>query len=64
MRIFLIGAMLFVSCFSVTAQEPAANAEKRVALSEKAVAFDGSGAPALEATLRTTALNGSRITSY
>jgi hypothetical protein len=29
-----------------------------VALSERAVAFDGSGAPALEATLKTTALNG------
>jgi len=29
-----------------------------VALTETAVAIDGSGAPALEATLRTTALNG------
>ena len=32
--------------------------EKRVALTEAAVALDASGAPALEATLRTTALNG------
>lgn len=32
--------------------------EKRVALSERAVAFDGSGGAALEASLRTTALNG------
>ena len=31
--------------------------ERRVALNEVAVALDGSGAPALEATLRTTALN-------
>jgi hypothetical protein len=33
--------------------------EKRVPLSEAAVAFDASGAAALEATLRTTALTGS-----
>jgi hypothetical protein len=32
--------------------------EKRVSLTEIAVALDASGAPALEATLRTTALNG------
>ena len=32
--------------------------EQRVALTQPAVALDGSGAPALEATLRTTALNG------
>lgn len=32
--------------------------EKRVALTEAAVALDASGAPALEASLRTTALNG------
>ena len=32
--------------------------EKRAALPEPTVAFDASGAPALEATLRTTALNG------
>ena len=59
MRMILIGAVLLVSCFCVVAQEPAAAAvEKRVALTEKAVAFDGSGVPALEATLKTTALNG------
>jgi hypothetical protein len=39
-----------------TTTEPA---EKRVPLGEAAVAFDGTGAGALEATLRTTALNGS-----
>lgn len=32
--------------------------EQRVPLTQAAVAFDASGAPALEATLRTTALNG------
>jgi hypothetical protein len=54
----LVGAVLLVSCFGVTAQEPAGAAEKRVALSETAVALDSSGAPVLEATLKTTALNG------
>jgi hypothetical protein len=58
MRIILVGAVLLVSCLCVVAQEPTAVAEKRVALSEKAVALDGSGAPALEATLKTTTLNG------
>jgi hypothetical protein len=54
MKMILVGAVLLVSCFCVSAQE----AEKRVALSEKAIAFDGSGVPALEAALKTTALNG------
>jgi hypothetical protein len=54
----LVGAVLLVSCFGVTAQEPAGAAEKRVALSETAVALDSSGTPVLEATLKTTALNG------
>lgn len=57
MRTILIGAVLLGSCFCVAAQEPAL-AEKRVGLSEKAIALDGGGAPALEATLRTTGLNG------
>lgn len=59
MRMILAGAMLLASSFYVVAQEPAAAAtERRVALAETAVALDGSGASALEATLRTTALNG------
>ena len=59
MRMILVGALLLTSCFCVVAQEPTgAPVEKRVALSEKAIAFDGNGAPALEATLKTTALNG------
>jgi hypothetical protein len=59
MRIILAGALLFGSCFLVAAQEPAAGSgERRVSLSETAVAFDGGGASALEATLKTTALNG------
>ena len=57
MRVILIGAMFLMSCISLAAQEPAA--ERRVALSEKAVALDATGAAVLEATLKTTALNGS-----
>ncbi len=60
MRVILIGTLFLMSCISGVAQETTAGAsERRVALSEKAVALDGSGAAVLEATLRTTALNGS-----
>jgi hypothetical protein len=38
---------------------PADSVEKHVPLNEAAVALDGTGAAALEATLRTTTLNGS-----
>ena len=55
MRIALLVAVLLIACFSVAAQQ---TAEKRVALSDTAVALDGAGAPALEGTLKTTALNG------
>jgi hypothetical protein len=55
----LAGALLLASGFCVAAQEPASvSTERRVALTETAVALEGSGAPALEATLRTIALNG------
>ena len=57
MRVALIAVVLSLSCLSVAAQDMAA--EKRVSLSERAVALDGRGSPALEAALRTTALNGS-----
>ncbi|HEY3038970.1 MAG TPA: hypothetical protein VGJ66_09550 [Pyrinomonadaceae bacterium] len=59
MRMTLVVALLLTSCFCVAAQEPAAGStEKRVPLTESALALDSSGASALEATLRTTALNG------
>lgn len=59
MRIILLVAVLLVSCSLLAAQEPAAaSGERRVPLSETAVALDGSGAPSLEATLKTTTLNG------
>lgn len=53
------GILILVSAFYVSAQETTGNLiEQRMPLTEAAVAFDASGAPALEATLRTTALNG------
>lgn len=59
MRMILIGALLLTNCLFVAAQESTgAGPERRVALTETAVALDDSGASALEATLRTTALNG------
>jgi len=55
----LVGVVLLASCFPIAAQEPATGStERRVPLTETAVALDSSGAPALEATLTTTALNG------
>jgi hypothetical protein len=58
MRVILAWGIFLISCLSVAAQEPAGSVERRVPLTEPAVAFDGNGAPALEATLKTTALNG------
>ena len=61
MKILVAGLVLLCGVLCASAQEIApANTltEKRVPLAEAAVAFDASGAPALEASLRTTALNG------
>jgi|SRR5215217_6523488 len=61
MKTIAVSLVLLCSALCVCAQEmPVANglSEKRVSLTEPAVAFDASAAPALEATLRTTALNG------
>src|ERR1051326_1764629 len=59
MKMFAGGLLLLCSALCVSAQETTGNLnEKRVPLSEAAVAMDATGAPALEATLRTTALNG------
>src|SRR5262245_33507011 len=60
MKLLLAGALLVCSALCVAAQETTGSlTEKRVPLAEAAVALDATGAPALEATLRTTALNGS-----
>ncbi|HEX3251007.1 MAG TPA: hypothetical protein VHS05_16355 [Pyrinomonadaceae bacterium] len=59
MKIFVAGLLLVCSALYASAQETTGSlTEKRVPLSEAAVALDANGAPALEATLRTTALNG------
>ena len=54
--------IILASAFYASAQEttpPVDNLiEKRMPLTEPAVAFDGNGTPTLEATLRTTALTG------
>jgi len=62
MKIIVASVCIVFSAFFVSAQQqaPAQGAlnEQRVALNQPAIALDASGAPALEATLRTTALNG------
>ena len=59
MRVVLIATVFLLGTFAVAAQETSAPlAEKRVPLTERAVALDATGAPALEATLKTTTLNG------
>lgn len=58
MKPLMVCAVVCLSSFCVAAQQPAVSNERRVPLTEVAVALDGGGAPALEATLRTTALNG------
>lgn len=58
MKITMVATILLVGCFCVVAQEPAPSIERRVPLAETAVALDGSGVSALEAVLKTTALDG------
>jgi hypothetical protein len=58
MRIILVGLVVIASCLCAVAQQPNDLDEKRVPLTDTAVAFDATGAAALEASLRTTALNG------
>ena len=61
MKILVAGLVVLCSVLCAVAQEIAPDNtlnEKRVPLAEAAVALDASGAPALEASLRTTALNG------
>lgn len=51
-------AVVSLSVVCGAAQQLQNTGERPLSLSEPAVAFDGRGGPALEATLRTTALNG------
>ena len=58
-NILMAAVVLSLSVVASPAQETTQNAsERRVPLSEAAVALDAQGQAALEATLRTTALNG------
>jgi len=57
MKTLLACVVFLASSFCVVAQ-PAPAVERAVPLTQPAVAMDGSGVPALEATLKTTALNG------
>jgi hypothetical protein len=62
MKMIAASIVMLCSVLCAVAQETAPDNtlnEKRVPLAEAAVALDASGAPALEASLRTTALNGS-----
>ncbi len=55
----LLACVLFLTGYiGVVAQSAPSSLEKAVALTQAAIALDGSGAPALEATLKTTVLNG------
>ena len=62
MKTIAVSLFILVGALCASAQEPTPPVdnliEKRMPLTEAAVAFDGNGTPALEATLRTTALNG------
>jgi hypothetical protein len=59
MRYVMVGLVVLISAIHANAQQaPGSLIEKQVPLTEKAVAFDAYGAPALEATLRTTSLTG------
>ena len=66
MNIIVASVCVVLSALVVSAQQQApvqgALNEQRVALNQPAIALDASGAPALEATLRTTALNGAAET--
>lgn len=59
MKTIAASILVLVSAFYASAQQVAGELiEKRVPLTEAATAFDAAGKPALEATLRTTVLNG------
>ena len=58
MKIIMLAALLAITSFAVMAQQPNSTAERRVALTDTAVALDAAGASALEGSLRTTTLNG------
>jgi hypothetical protein len=58
MRTLLACTVFLAGSFCVVAQPASGPLERVVAITQPAVALDGSGAPALEATLKTATLNG------
>ena len=54
----MCAAVFILGSIGVSAQESKTPVEQRASLSQAATALDATGAPALEATLRTTSLNG------
>ena len=58
MRTLLVCTVFFAGSLGIVAQPASGPVESAVALTQPAVAFDGAGAAALEATLKTTTLNG------
>jgi hypothetical protein len=59
MKRIVASIVVLIGVVSANAQQTTGTlTERRVPLTEAAVAYDAGGAPALEATLRTTALNG------
>ena len=58
-RLSMFAAIFVLSAVALSAQQETPRpAEQRVPLSQAAIALDAKGTPALEGTLRTTALNG------
>jgi hypothetical protein len=62
MRKILVPAIIVCLSSVVATAQQNATSERAVALTDRAVAFDANGAPALEATLSTKALNGAQET--
>lgn len=60
-KIFIPAIIVCLSASVAIAQQNSSN-ERAVALTDRAIALDATGAPALEATLSTKALNGSQDT--
>ena len=58
MKLMMLALLFAITPLVVMAQQPAESGERRVALTDTAVALDAAGASALEGSLRTTALNG------
>lgn len=54
----MFAAVFVLSTIIVSAQQETRTAEQHVPLTQAAIALDAKGSPALEGTLRTTALNG------